>query len=115
MLAETMTTDTLPPRDAEGYLLDPAHWDESVADRLAAAEGLTLDATTWALLRFMREFWRERQIAPDVRHVVDFLAGHDDIDKRTAKARLFALFPYGYVKQACRIAGMKRPRAWSTG
>ncbi|MGC2048350.1 MAG: sulfite reductase subunit gamma, partial [Gallionella sp.] len=23
--------------------------------------------------------------------------------------------PYGYVKQACRIAGMKRPRGWSTG
>jgi len=29
--------------------------------------------------------------------------------------RMFRLFPYGYVKQACKIAGMKRPRAWSTG
>jgi tRNA 2-thiouridine synthesizing protein E len=28
---------------------------------------------------------------------------------------LFRLFPYGYVKQACKIAGMRRPRAWSTG
>jgi tRNA 2-thiouridine synthesizing protein E len=28
---------------------------------------------------------------------------------------LFVLFPYGYVKQACKIAGMRRPRAWSTG
>ena len=28
---------------------------------------------------------------------------------------LFDLFPYGYVKQACKIAGMQRPRAWSTG
>ena len=28
---------------------------------------------------------------------------------------LFMLFPYGYVKQACKIAGMRRPRAWSTG
>jgi tRNA 2-thiouridine synthesizing protein E len=28
---------------------------------------------------------------------------------------LFLLFPYGYVKQACKIAGMRRPRAWSTG
>jgi tRNA 2-thiouridine synthesizing protein E len=28
---------------------------------------------------------------------------------------IFELFPYGYVKQACKIAGMKRPRAWSTG
>ena len=29
--------------------------------------------------------------------------------------RLFELFPYGYVQQACKIAGMIRPRAWSTG
>jgi len=28
---------------------------------------------------------------------------------------VFELFPYGYVKQACKIAGMKKPRAWSTG
>ena len=35
--------------------------------------------------------------------------------KRTHQARLVELFPYGYVKQTCKIAGMKRPRAWSTG
>jgi len=28
---------------------------------------------------------------------------------------MFELFPYGYVKQACKIAGMRKPRAWSTG
>jgi tRNA 2-thiouridine synthesizing protein E len=38
--------------------------------------------------------------------------------KGTGKAGrndLFVLFPYGYVKQACKIAGMRKPRAWSTG
>lgn len=40
------------------------------------------------------------------------LAQHVDGDGRS---RLFELFPYGYVAQACKIAGMKRPRAWSTG
>jgi hypothetical protein len=34
---------------------------------------------------------------------------------RDAQKKLFELFPYGYVKQACKIAGMRRPRAWSTG
>lgn len=29
--------------------------------------------------------------------------------------RLFELFSYGYLGQACKIAGMRRPRAWSTG
>lgn len=32
-----------------------------------------------------------------------------------AHKRLFELFPYGYPGQACKIAGMRRPRAWSTG
>jgi len=32
-----------------------------------------------------------------------------------ARKRLFELFPYGYVKQACRIGGTRRPRIWSTG
>ena len=38
-----------------------------------------------------------------------------DVAKQHAKAQLFQLFPYGYVQQACKIAGMQKPRAWSTG
>ncbi len=44
-----------------------------------------------------------------------YLATTFQCDKKEAKKRIFELFPYGYVKQACKIAGMKRPRAWSTG
>jgi sulfur relay (sulfurtransferase) DsrC/TusE family protein len=32
-----------------------------------------------------------------------------------ARRRSFELVPYGYVRQACKVAGMRRPRAWSTG
>jgi sulfur relay (sulfurtransferase) DsrC/TusE family protein len=60
------------------------------------------------------ENWDESQ-APDVRHVVDFLVREQGFEKKDAKQHLFNLFPYGYVKQACKIAGMQRPRAWSTG
>ena len=90
-------------------------WDESVACKLAQEEGIDLDETHWALIRFMREFWLESRIAPDVRHVVDFLAQQQGMDKRVARNYLFKIFPYGYVKQACKIAGMQRPRVWSTG
>ena len=38
-----------------------------------------------------------------------------EMAKEEAKQLVFELFPYGYVKQACKIAGMKKPRAWSTG
>ena len=63
----------------------------------------------------MRAYWLEHRVAPDVRHVVDHLVSKQGYDKKEAKKHLFDLFPYGYVKQACKIAGMQRPRAWSTG
>lgn len=111
----TMNTDLQIRRDTEGYLVDPMDWDESVARKLAREEGIELDDTYWPLIRFMREFWTEGRIAPDVRHVVDFLAREQGMDKRVARNYLFKIFPYGYVKQACKIAGMQRPRVWSTG
>ena len=110
-----MITQAQVTYDTEGYLINPEDWDEAVARTLAASEGLDLDAAYWPVLHFMREYWSEQRIAPDVRHVVDFLVGEAGFEKKQAKQHLFKLFPYGYVKQACKIAGMQRPRAWSTG
>ena len=102
----------LPERDAEGYLIEPADWNEALAEALAAEENIALTDEHWDALRFMREFYEEHQIAADARYVIKHLAGRHG---RDAQKKLFALFPYGYVKQACKLAGMKRPRAWSTG
>lgn len=100
--------------DGEGYLTDPETWSAEIAKGLAEAEGIRLTEDHWRVLDFMRGYYREHGIAADARFVIKFLA--DDLGYgRKAKARLFELFPYGYVKQACRIAGMRRPRAWSTG
>lgn len=69
----------------------------------------------WVVISFVREYYAERGIVPDIRHVAKHLAAHLDCNKTEGKARLFVLFPYGYVQQTCKVAGMKRPRAWSTG
>lgn len=98
----------------EGYLLDPAEWNEDVARTLAADEDIELSDEHWRVLRFMREYHAEHGIAADARFVIKFLAEELGYGDR-ARSRLFQLFPYGYVKQACKIAGMQRPRAWSTG
>jgi len=107
------TTEAL--RDPEGYIVDPEDWNESLAQQLAQEEGLTLDQQYWPVLTFMRQYWTEHHIAPDVRHVIKFLTDKLGLEKKQAKRHLFMLFPYGYVKQACKIAGMQRPRVWSTG
>lgn len=100
--------------DDEGYLIDPADWNEEVAEERARREHIVLSAEHWAVIRFMREYYEQRQITPDARHVIKFLAGYRG-ESSEGRNDLFRLFPYGYVKQACMIAGMRRPRSWSTG
>jgi TusE/DsrC/DsvC family sulfur relay protein len=102
----------MPDIDDEGYLVDPLAWNEAVAEEFARQEDIALSEDHWDAIRFMREYYSEHQVAPDVRHVTKHLAERLGAEARN---RIFELFPYGYVKQACRIAGMKRPRGWSTG
>lgn len=100
--------------DEEGYLLDPESWTPELAEWFAEEEGINLTEEHFVLIRFMRDFYHAHRTAADARHVIRFLAqelGYAD----GAHERLFELFPYGYVQQACRIAGMKRSRARSTG
>lgn len=100
--------------DNEGYLIEPDDWDESAARQLAASEGLELSPEHWAVLRYMRQFYDEHHVAADARFVIKYMAEEMALG-RQARNYLFKLFPYGYVQQACKIAGMKRPRGWSTG
>ena len=100
--------------DEEGYLVDPAQWNEQVAEALAREDRIVLSDEHWAVIRFMREYHEQHQIAPDARHVMKHLAEFKGAGK-AGRNDLFMLFPYGYVKQACKIAGMRKPRAWSTG
>ena len=102
-------------RDAEGYLVDPDDWTPEIGVELAKEENLELTDAYWSILKFVRSYWKENQIIPDIRHVDSYIAKNLGITKKQAKDHLFELFPYGYVKQTCKIAGMRRPRAWSTG
>ena len=102
-------------RDAEGYLINPDDWNENIAIELANEEGIELDDTYWSVLNFMRKYYSEHNVTPDVRHLIKHMATENQCEKKQAKKLVFELFPYGYVKLACKISGMKKPRAWSTG
>jgi dissimilatory sulfite reductase related protein len=97
--------------DSEGYLVEPADWTEGWALETARALNIEMTADHWEAIRFMRDFQARHQVAPDARFVIRHLTQ----TTAASRNRLFELFPYGYVGQACRIAGMRRPRAWSTG
>lgn len=101
--------------DGHGYLTDPANWSAEFARHIARLEGISLTDKHFDVIRFMRAYLDEHGIAPDARFVLKYIAGPDALSKPESKQAMYALFPYGYVNQACRMAGMKQPRAWSTG
>ena len=83
------------PMGEKNYLINPEDWTEAIAARLAAQQGIDLSEDHWRIIWFFREWYGEHGLAP--------------------RSFLYILFPYGYVSQACKIAGMKKPRARSTG
>ncbi|MHB1565972.1 MAG: TusE/DsrC/DsvC family sulfur relay protein [Acidiferrobacter sp.] len=101
------------PLDDEGYLVDPTDWNELIGEALADTEDIVLTADHWHVIYYVRHFFEEHEVVPDARLVIKNLAERGS--GTAARSRLFELFPYGYVKQTCKIAGMRRPRAWSTG
>ncbi|MCB1355037.1 MAG: TusE/DsrC/DsvC family sulfur relay protein [Maritimibacter sp.] len=101
--------------DEAGYLVDPDDWSREFAQAVAVQEGIVPDSLHWQVIAFMRAYLDDHGIMPDARFVMRFLGGELNLDKEGAKHKLFELFPYGYVRQACKMAGMRQPRAWSTG
>jgi hypothetical protein len=55
-----------------------------------------------------------KNLSDNGRFVDDFDSAVTRPLKREEKKLVFELFPYGYVKQAYKIAGMKRLRVCST-
>ena len=98
------------PTGDEGYLLEPADWTEEIAEIFATEEQIALTEDHWRVIRFIRQWHNEHGMAPSSRDVNLFMKGIGE-----PRNALYGLFPYGYVQQACKIAGMKKPRSWSTG
>jgi len=95
--------------DEEGFLEDPGEWDETVAQAIAAAEGVVLDTARWAIVRFVRQHFEHNGAVPEARRLLKALIDMVGKDQATRKY-LYTLFPYGYGQQACKIAGMRKPR-----
>lgn len=87
----------------EGFLKRPGEWNEDVALFLARdQEGLDdLNAEHWAVIRYVRAFYEEHDLAPLIRKIC----------KTTGLKlkRIYELFPSGPAKGACKVAGLPTP------
>jgi tRNA 2-thiouridine synthesizing protein E len=59
----------------EGYLNNPADWNEAVALKLASGENIELCSDHWDVIHFMREYYADHGIAADARFVIKYIAG----------------------------------------
>ena len=57
----------MPERDGEGYLIEPADWNEDVARALADEANIQLNDDHWDVIRFMRDYFEEHQVIADAR------------------------------------------------
>jgi tRNA 2-thiouridine synthesizing protein E len=89
--------------DAEGFLLDPAQWDEELAVTIAAAAGIPeLTERHWLVVRFMRDRFLATGTAPSIRS----LGKESGVPIKD----LYELFPKGPAKLAAKIGGIPKPR-----
>jgi TusE/DsrC/DsvC family sulfur relay protein len=88
--------------DEDGFIQDPAKWDEAIAQALAKEEGIgELTEEHWKVIRFLRAYYLEFGIAPMIRK----------LSKETGfqLKYIYQLFPTGPAKGACKLAGLPKP------
>ncbi|NTV92268.1 MAG: TusE/DsrC/DsvC family sulfur relay protein, partial [Chlorobiaceae bacterium] len=78
--------------DENGYLINLEDWTEDVAKVLAEGEEIEMTEAHWDLVKFLRGYYDEYQIAPAVKVLTKAIASEKDMDKKTASEFLYGLF-----------------------
>jgi len=101
----SMTTTTIEGRtihvNEEGFLIDPAEWDEPLARCLAARIGIELTDEHWKVIRFLRHDYAAQGETATLRRI-STVGG---IPVKT----LFQLFPQKPAKKLAYVAGLPKP------
>lgn len=95
--------------DDDGFLLDPDDWTEEIAEAIAVTEDIEMTDERWNLVHIIREYYFENSSVPELRKILKQLKAELGPEKATRKY-VYALFPYGYGQQGCKIAGMRQPK-----
>ena len=94
--------------DRDGFLVDSNQWEPAVAEAMAGSDGIVLTELHWEVIRFLRGYYEEYEIAPDLRTLSRILGQTLGADKGS-KEWLTTLFSGTPAKTACRYAGLPKP------
>jgi TusE/DsrC/DsvC family sulfur relay protein len=89
--------------DEDGFIAEPALWDEDLARFLAEREEGITDLTPdhWKVIHYLNRYYAEFGIAPMVRK----LCKETGFQLRY----IYELFPGGPARGACKVAGLPKP------
>lgn len=94
--------------DQEGFLVDLKDWSDPVAEAIANAEGMALQAEHWEILRLLRDFYQEYQLSPATRPLIKYAALKLGPEKGNSM-HLNRLFKGTPAKLAAKLAGLPKP------
>lgn len=94
--------------DEEGYITDISLWSKELAELIAEDENIKMSDDHWEVVKFLRDYYEEYQIAPAIRVLTKAVKKSMGPEKGNSQY-LYELFPYGPAKQACKIAGLPKP------
>jgi len=88
--------------DEDGFMQEPDAWNKAVAAALATTEGVdALSEDHWKVVEYLRNYYTQFGVAPMIRKLCKE-TGYD-------LKRIYALFPSGPAKGACKVAGLPKP------
>jgi len=92
----------------DGRLKNLSEWNKSVAEWLAANDGMTLTGAHWEVIDIMREYYQMYNTSPTLKLLKREI--NDKPNTRKAEdAHLNELFPKGILIQGSKIAGLPIP------
>jgi len=102
-MTATLIADAPVDLDAEGFLTDPAQWNERIAEAIARESGIPeLTDRHWLVVRFMHDRYLSTGTAPSIRSLGK--------ESGVPIKELYELFPKGPAKLAAKIGGIPKPR-----
>src|SRR5512141_1245281 len=94
--------------DEDGFLANLDDWNMDVANYFAQVEGIDMSDQHWEVVNFLRDYYKQYQIAPMIKILVKEIGKKLGPEKGNTKY-LYELYPGGPPKQACQIAGLPKP------
>jgi dissimilatory sulfite reductase related protein len=102
-MTTTLIADAPVDADGEGFLTNPAQWNERIAEAIAAESGVPeLTERHWLVVRFMRDRYLATGTAPSIRSLGK--------ESGVPVKELYELFPKGPAKLAAKIGGIPKPK-----